>query len=44
MQLLDLPYPALECAIEHMVATLGLYRGLRLRMVCSISLSILTKP
>lgn len=35
MQVLDLPLPALECVIEHMVVTVGLYKAVRLRHVCS---------
>ncbi|KAL8857282.1 MAG: hypothetical protein Q9178_006208 [Gyalolechia marmorata] len=34
MQVLDLPLPAFECVIEHLVVTVGLYRAVRLRLVC----------
>ncbi|KAL8848471.1 MAG: hypothetical protein Q9221_006522 [Calogaya cf. arnoldii] len=34
MRVLDLPAPALECVIEHMVLTVGLYKAVRLRHVC----------
>ncbi|KAL9033245.1 MAG: hypothetical protein Q9180_006048 [Flavoplaca navasiana] len=41
MKVLDLPLPALECVIEHIVVTVGLYKAVRLRRVCSRSLIVL---
>ncbi|KAL8830749.1 MAG: hypothetical protein Q9170_005598 [Blastenia crenularia] len=34
MLVIDLPIPAFECIVEHMVTTVGLYKGVRLRLVC----------
>ena len=35
MHLTDLPLPAFQCIIEHMVANLDLYKAIRLRSICS---------
>ncbi|KAL9034728.1 MAG: hypothetical protein Q9180_005248 [Flavoplaca navasiana] len=40
MKVLDLPLPALECVIEHIVVTVGLYKAVRLRRVCSTSFNV----
>ena len=41
MKVLDLPLPALECVIEHIVVTVGLYKAVGLRRVCSRSTNVL---
>lgn len=35
MHLTDLPLPAFQCIIEHMVANSDLYKAIRLRSICS---------
>ena len=35
MYLIDLPSPAFQCVIEHMVAAVDLYKAVRLRSVRS---------
>ncbi|MCJ1247933.1 hypothetical protein MMC30_005148 [Trapelia coarctata] len=34
MQLLDIPVPAFQCIIEHIVVNAGLFKAFRLRLVC----------
>lgn len=43
-RLLDLPAPAFQCVIEHMVKTVGLYKAQRLRLICSESASLECEP
>jgi len=40
MDLICLPITAFQCIIEHMVADAGLYKAVRLRLVCSKSLEV----
>ena len=35
MELLDLPTVAFQCVIENMIAAVGLYKAVRLRLVSS---------
>jgi len=42
MGLTDLPIPAFQCVVEHMVATVGLYKAVRLRLIsCKFPLKLL---
>lgn len=35
MDVLNLPELAFECVIENMVVAIGLYKAVRLRLICS---------
>ncbi|KAM0797761.1 ankyrin repeat-containing domain protein [Usnea florida] len=43
MYLVDLPSPALQCIIEHMVAIVGLYKAMRLRSICKLFYAEVTR-